>query len=117
MPTPNIGYLSATQTERFSTSVRWLDDPVRSAAELKIVPRRLEKPPGANTTNKITANTSAPVVVTRFFLPNLRTSMKDAATRPIKPPREKVTTTPATINPVSPKYASLLNGLRPLNPK
>src|SRR5215213_1564696 len=103
MPTPKIGYLSATQNERFRTSVRWLEEPVTSAAELKIVDTRLEKAPGAKPRNKITANTSAAVVATRFFLPNLRTSTNVAAIRPIKPPREKVTTTAPTINPATAK--------------
>src|SRR6185503_1705208 len=103
MPTPNNGYRSATQTDRFSTSVRWLDEPVKSAEELKIVESRLEKAPGARATNKITANTSAAVVAVRFFLPNLRTKTNVAATKPMKPPRENDTVTPATINAVRPK--------------
>src|SRR5215217_7826080 len=103
MPTPNKGYLSVTQNERLRTSVRWLEEPVRSALELKIVESRPEKAPGAIAKNIITANTNVAVVSDLFFRPNLRTRSSTAATSPIKPPREKVTITAAVIIAPAPK--------------
>src|SRR5215216_1694379 len=103
MPTPNKGYLSVTQIERLRTSVRWLEEPDRSALELKIVEIRPEKAPGAIARNIITANTKVAVVSVLFLRPNLLTRSSTAATRPINPPREKVTITAPVIIAVPPK--------------